>query len=328
MTALSEIPKMPDGTIIHELQGKLLKIEEVKTIPGKPDSEGKPTTFRAQAYFLEAPSNTDKFPLRLTTTRKEYFIGQELTGVLVRFITTAGSDGNPRGLVKTSYPWKGEQGVVHTSHKVVVGDGAIMSRVEIQPPPKPQAPTDPVLSIAREMRYCWDTIKKVAPAEFTLEMTKDWSTSLFIECQRKGVKFPIAAPSAPIPDQPVPLEGQKPKEPEPKPETPPSPKFSRDDLGTRVVGGLKITPSMLAGHKLDKVYDLCVQEEAGGVNAVPKEFLFSSFDAAKKRHKDETKLYTAILTHWQQYVADAKKLQQSKEDERAVEEMENAQPFD
>lgn len=319
MTALSEIPKMPDGTIIHELQGKLVKIEEVKTIPGKPDAEGKPTTFRAQAYFLEAPSNTDKFPLRLTTTRKEHFIGQELTGVLVRFITTPGSDGMPRGLIKASYPWKDDQGVVHTSHKVVVGDGAIMSRVAIHPPaPKPQAPK-PInhrRRIARELRACYDSICEVAPAEFDTGHKKDWATALLIQCKMERVPILDAEPSPSVPEQPEtsPPQG-KPESTPAEAAAPATPRLTKEQLGTKIIGDMKITQAMLKEHDLEKVFNLCY---ADAKNEIPVEFLDAAFDAAKKRHKNEAKLYTALLTNWSKYLDDAKRRSQAKADEAAA----------
>lgn len=323
---------MPDGTIIHELQGKLVKIEEVKTIPGKPDAEGKPTTFRAQAYFLEAPSNSGGFPLRLTTTRKEHFVGQELTGVLVRFITTAGSDGMPRGLVKSSYPYKDDQGVARTSHKVVVGDGAFMSRVAIQPPTqKPQAPSqkpaaDPVLTICREWRYCWDKFRMVAPPEITPEISAERVTAIWIECNKRNIKIPIAAPSPSVPEQPEtsPPQG-KPESTPAEAAAPATPRLTKEQLGTKIIGDMKITQAMLAGHDLEKVFDLCY---ADAKNEIPVEFLDAAFDAAKKRHKDETKLYTALLTNWSKYLDDAKKRRQAKADEDAVEEMDITPPFE
>ena len=312
MTALSEIPSIPDNSIVAVLSGKLAKIDEIKTLPGKPKEDGTPTTFQAQNYMIEAPSGR----LWLSTTRKSHFIGQEMLGVAVKFVSTAGNDGL-RGLRKMSYQGRDATGNPITRHRVNVEDGAVISKVEIQPPPKPQAPTDPVLSIAREMRYCWDTIKKVAPAEFTLEMTKDWSTSLFIECQRKGIKFPIAAPSPSVPEQKEPDSPPQGK-PEATPAAAPAPttpKLTKEQLGTKIIGEVKITPAMLKDHDLEKVFDLCYAEAR---HEVPVEFLDAAFDAAKKRHKEEAKLYQAILMNWKLFVGDAKKLQQAAADEKAA----------
>lgn len=313
---------MQDGEVIPVIQATLHTVEPVKTVTTKPDAEGKTNTFQAQSFLLEAPSGK----IWCSTIHKEQFIGQEMTGVMVKLVSTQGDKGL-RGITKVSYQSKDPQSDrMITRSKLRLDHGAIISRVEVQPPPKPQAPTDPVLSIAREMRYCWDTIKKVAPAEFTLEMTKDWSTSLFIECQRKGIKFPIVAASTPVPEQ---KEPASPPQGQPATETaapqPAQPKLTKEQLGTKIISEVKITPSMLAGHDLEKVFDLCYAEAK---HEVPVEFLDAAFDAAKKRHKEETKLYTAILQNWKLFVGDAKKLQQVKKDEAAVEEMDITPPFE
>lgn len=321
MTSLDSIPSMPDGTIIPILQGKLHTIQEIKTLQSKPDAEGKTKPFQAQSFLLESPSGK----VWCGTLNKACFIGPEMTGVQVKIVATAGEKGALRGIVKQSYPGKDQNGNPVTRTRVNLDHGAILSRVEVQPPAKPQPPPDPVLAICREWRYCWDKFRMVAPPEITPEISAERVTAIWIECNKRGVKIPITAPSPATPtkpEPPVPAAG-KPVTETVAPTT--QPKLTKDQLGTKIVGEMKITPSMLKDQNLEAVFDACY---ADAKNDIPVEFLDAAFDAAKKRHKEEGKLYTAILTHWMSFLDDARKFQQAKKDDAAVEEMDITPPFD
>lgn len=301
--SIDQIPSLPDGTVIPVLTGKVFKVFEPKKFTSKPDEQGKVREFYGYSYLLEAPSGT----IMVSTLHKELAARTEQTGVMVKLISTQGDNGL-RGITKESYMGKDSNDQPVKRIKVKADHGAVMSLVAVPQPatkPQPASPPNQLRAIAREWRACYDAAREVVPVEFTPVETISVATTLFIECQRKGIKLPIVGATEPVAAQP-----DARTEPTSTPTTE-SPKRTPQSLATKIIMGAKITVKDLEGVDLEQTFDCAYREAA---NEVPKEHLDAAFDAAKKRHKgDEGKLYRAILTHWTEYVADAKRLRSAKE---------------
>jgi len=306
MTPLSELPKLQDGSVLPLLTGTIERVFEVK--------EGKKTngkTWKKQAWVIRSPSSS----ILIETFRQELFVTEEDKGKEVTWYSTETGEGF-KGIVKSSYEKDGE-----TKTKITLEMGTKL-KPTTQATPKPTTPvmqpapkipasmqrsySSDIEKLAKQWQCCWLAAVDHAPKEWTDVLRKDFAATLFIEGQRKGLKF-----AAPMNHDALPTQGETMKQQEPEPlkqeapaAQPSTPKRSDEALATKILLGDHFTAEDLKGHNLERTFDLLYSE---GKSECPVEFLDAEYDEVKKRSGgDEQKTYSRIILNWSKYLQAAK----------------------
>jgi hypothetical protein len=302
MTPISELPKLPNGTVLPLLTGTIERLFEVKegvTAKKKP--------WKKQSFVLRSPSSS----VVVETFIQSLFVTDEDKGREVTYYSTETSEGF-RGVTKTSYEKDGE-----TKTKITLEQGTKLKPTTATPKQAPtiMQPKTPIPDsmqrsyssdiekLAKQWRCCWDAAVDHAPKDWTDVLRKDMATTLFIEGNRKGLKFaaPMNRDTLPTQGETKPQESVKP-EPEASPSSPP--KRSDESLAMKVYMGDHFTADDLKGHNLEKVFDTLYKEAK---NDCSTEFLDAEYDSVKKRSKgDEQKTYSRIICNWNKYLQAAK----------------------
>jgi hypothetical protein len=303
MTALSDLPKLPNGTVLPLLTGTIERLFEVKegvTAKKKP--------WKKQSFVLRSPSSS----VVVETFIQSLFVTDEDKGKEVTYYSTETGEGF-KGVTKTSYEKDGE-----TKTKITLEQGTKLKPTTATPKQAPtiMQPATPIPTsmqrsyssdiekLAKQWRCCWDAAVDHAPKDWTDVLRKDMATTLFIEGNRKGLKF-----AAPMNRDTLPTQGEseKPQEPvkQEAPVTPPSPpKRSDESLATKILLGDHFTAEELKGHNLERVFDLLYSE---GKAECSVEFLDAEYDSVKSRSDgDEQKTYSRIICNWNKYLQAAK----------------------
>jgi len=304
MTPLSEIPKLPNGSVLPLLTGTIDRIFEVKegvTARKKP--------WKKQGWLLKSPSAT----VMVETFIQGLFVTEDDKGKEVTYYSTETSEGF-KGIVKSSYDKDNE-----TKTKITLEIGTKLKPTSVQATPKPTTPvmqpspkipssmqrsySSDIEKLAKQWQCCWLAAVDHAPKEWTDVLRKDFATTLFIEGQRKGLKFAAPMNHDTLPTQGETKEPEPPKQ-EPQPAPPSTPKRSDASLATKVFMGDHFTADDLNGHNLEKVFDLLYSE---GKAECSTEFLDAEYDEVKKRSGgDEQKTYSRIILNWSKFLASAK----------------------
>ena len=322
MTPLSEIPKLPDGSVLPLLTGTIERIFEVKE-----GVTAKKKNWKKQSYVLRSPSSS----VVVETFIQSLFVTEEDKGKEITFYSTETSEGF-KGIVKSSYEKDGE-----TKSKITLEQGTKLKPTTMTPKPAPtiMQPATPIPAsmqrsyssdiekLAKQWRCCWDAAVDHAPKEWTDVLRKDMATTLFIEGQRKGLKFAPPMNHDTLPTQgkvsmemvshaglskeeaaeiAAPYPKAEPQEPASSP--PSTPKRSDESLATKILMGDHFTAADLAGHNLERTFDLLYSE---GKAECSVEFLDAEYDEVKKRSGgDEQKTYSRIILNWSKYLQAAK----------------------
>ena len=302
MTPLSEIPKLPDGSVFPLLTGTIERIFEVKE-----GVTARKKAWKKQSFVLRSPSSS----VVVETFIQSLFVTEDDKGKEITFYSTETSEGF-KGIVKSSYEKDGE-----TKSKITLEQGTKLKPTTMTPKPAPtiMQPATPIPAsmqrsyssdiekLAKQWRCCWDAAVDHAPKDWTDVLRKDMATTLFIEGQRKGLKF-----APPMNHDALPTQGET-KQPEPpkqEPQSPPPspPKRTDESLATKILLGDHFTADDLKGHNLERVFDLLYSE---GKTECSPEFLDAEYDEVKKRSGgDEQKTYSRIILNWSKYLQAAK----------------------
>jgi hypothetical protein len=308
MTPISELPKLPNGTVLPLLTGTIERLFEVKegvTAKKKP--------WKKQSFVLRSPSSS----VVVETFIQSLFVTEEDKGKEVTYYSTETGEGF-KGVTKTSYEKDGE-----TKTKITLEQGTKLKPTTATPKQAPiiMQPKTPIPDsmqrsyssdiekLAKQWRCCWDAAVDHAPKDWTDVLRKDMATTLFIEGNRKGLKFAAPMNRDILPTQGESEKPQEPVKPEPVkqgiPDTQPStPKRTDESLATKILLGDHFTAEDLKGHNLERVFDLLYSE---GKSECPVEFLDAEYDEAKKRSGgDEQKTYSRIICNWNKYLQAAK----------------------
>jgi hypothetical protein len=313
MTPISELPKLPNGTVLPLLTGTIERLFEVKE-----GVTAKKKLWKKQSFVLRSPSSS----VVVETFIQSLFVTDEDKGKEVTYYSTETGEGF-KGVTKTSYEKDGE-----TKTKITLEQGTKLKPTTATPKQAPiiMQPATPIPTsmqrsyssdiekLAKQWRCCWDAAVDHAPKDWTDVLRKDMATTLFIEGNRKGLKF-----AAPMNRDILPTQGEsKPQEQsfQDKSEaelrdigskliSPPSPpKRSDESLATKILLGDHFTAEDLKGHNLERVFDLLYSE---GKAECPVEFLDAEYDSVKKRSDgDEQKTYSRIICNWNKYLQAAK----------------------
>lgn len=303
MTPLSEIPKLQDGSVLPLLTGTIERIFEVKE-----GVTARKKAWKKQSFVLRSPSSS----VVVETFIQSLFVTEEDKGKEITLYSTETSEGF-KGIVKSSYEKDGE-----TKSKITLEQGTKLKPTTMttpKPAPTIMQPATPIPSsmqrsyssdiekLAKQWRCCWDAAVDHAPKDWADVLRKDFATTLFIEGQRKGLKF-----APPMNRDTLPAQGET-KEPEPPkqeaPVTPPSPpKRSDESLAMKIYMGDHFTAADIQGNNLEKVFDTLYKEAQ---NDCSTEFLDAEYDSVKKRSEgDEQKTYSRIILNWSKYLQAAK----------------------
>lgn len=339
MTSLSDIPNIPDNTVLPFLKGTLDKVYDVTS--GK-NKAGK--AWKKQGFMLSSPSGK----VMVDTFIQSLFVTPDMIGQELHYYSSKTPTGFS-GIVKSSYKTKCPPDddpatfVPETRHRVSLDYGtkikapddpvpavedaekrdadfiqAVKTIFYATEPGEPQKPmTQPpaakerppmspdLLKLARQWQLACFAANEVCPADFSPELVKDVATTLFIEGQRKGIQF-SATPGA----------GSKPAHPKPDPEKPApkpaAPKLTKEQIATKIIGEMPVTKADFEGADLIAIFDLCY---ADAKHELPVEFLDATFDAVKKKCGNEKDVYPEILANWPRFMAGARKRKAEKEAE-------------
>lgn len=310
MIALSEIPKLPDGSVLPLLTGtieRLFEVKEGKTARGK--------AWKKQSFVIRSPSSS----VVVETFIQGLFVTEEDKGKEVTYYSTETSEGF-KGIVKSSYEKEGE-----TKTKITLEIGTKLKPTSVQATPKPTPVMQPspkipssmqrsyssdIEKLAKQWQCCWLAAVDHTPKEWTDVLRKDFATTLFIEGQRKGLKF-----AAPMNHDTHPTQGEvKPvntvdalvNEEAKRGATPPStPKRTDESLATKILMGDHFTAADIQGNNLEKIFDLLYSEAKTECST---EFLDAEYDEVKNKKSggDEQKTYQRIILNWSKYLQAAK----------------------
>ena len=299
------------------LTGTIERIFEVKE-----GVTARKKAWKKQSFVLRSPSSS----VVVETFIQSLFVTEEDKGKEITLYSTETSEGF-KGIVKSSYEKDGE-----TKSKITLEQGTKLKPTTMttpKPAPTIMQPATPIPAsmqrsyssdiekLAKQWRCCWDAAVDHAPKEWTDVLRKDMATTLFIEGQRKGLRFAPPMNHDPIlptqgetkqPEPPKP-EPPKPEPPKPEPQAPASsppspPKRSDESLATKILLGDHFTADDLKGHNLERVFDLLYSE---GKAECSVEFLDAEYDEVKKRSGgDEQKTYSRIILNWSKYLQAAK----------------------
>ena len=303
MTPLSEIPKLPNGSVLPLLTGTIDRIFEVKE-----GVTARKKNWKKQGWLLKSPSAT----VMVETFIQGLFVTEEDKGKEVTYYSTETSEGF-KGIVKSSYDKDNE-----TKTKITLEIGTKLKPTSVQATPKPTPVMQPspkipssmqrsyssdIEKLAKQWQCCWLAAVDHTPKEWTDVLRKDFATTLFIEGHRKGLKFAAPMNHDTIPTQGETKEPEPPKQ-EPQATSPSTPKRTDESLATKVFMGDHFTADDLNGHNLEKVFDLLYSE---GKAECSTEFLDAEYDEVKKRSGgDEQKTYSRIILNWSKFLASAR----------------------
>ena len=302
MIALSEIPKLPDGSVLPLLTGTIERIFEVKE-----GVTARKKSWKKQSFVLRSPSSS----VVVETFIQSLFVAEDDKGKEITLYSTETSEGF-KGIVKSSYEKDGE-----TKSKITLEQGTKLKPTTMTPKPTPtiMQPAAPIPSsmqrsyssdiekLAKQWRCCWDAAVDHAPKDWTDVLRKDMATTLFIEGQRKGLRFAPPMNHDTLPPQGETKEQEPPKQ-EPQAPAPSPPKRSDESLATKILMGDHLTADDLKGHNLERTFDLLYSE---GKAECSVEFLDAEYDEVKKRSGgDEQKTYSRIILNWSKYLQAAK----------------------
>jgi len=304
MTPLSEIPKLPNGSVLPLLTGTIDRIFEVKE-----GVTARKKNWKKQGWLLKSPSAT----VMVETFIQGLFVTEEDKGKEVTYYSTETSEGF-KGIVKSSYDKDNE-----TKTKITLEIGTKLKPTSVQATPKPTPVMQPspkipssmqrsysseIEKLAKQWQCCWLAAVDHAPKEWTDVLRKDFATTLFIEGQRKGLKFAAPMNHDTIPTQGETKETEPPKQ-EPQATSPSTPKRTDESLATKILMGDHFKPEDLNGHNLERVFDLLYSEAKSECSV---EYLDAEYDEVKNKKSggDEQKTYSRIILNWSKYLQAAK----------------------
>ena len=323
MTATSEIPNLPDGSVLPIFGGKIERVFPVST--SKP---GAKRDWKKQAFLVSSPSGK----VLVETFTQSLFVTEAEIGKDFQWYSSATAMGY-LGITKKSYTTKPKEGddpntfVPEKKHSVFLDKGTRLTPpstpqpatpmpppiappapMEQAPAPHPKsmlpAPSNAITRLAKQWRMCFEATKAVNP-EFSVAELLPPTATVFIEAQRSGVKEFAAKEPAPASGNDA-APKQEPVKPEPETQKPAAvkPKFTVAQLAAKIDAGEKVKPSDLDGVPLRALWDWVFAEAK---HTIGLKYLDAAFLAARERHKTDDKLYRALILHWDKYLADARK---------------------